>query len=183
MSIKSDPALVVIGFLRQTGNAILLRGDLYAQVATSEAYNFQAFLLVALAAIATGIGSLYESGARALVATPAQILIAFVGWVVWTSAIYLVSTRLRAKDHVDWGTVARAVGFAHAPGLLRVFGVLPGLGLLMPLVALVWILTAVVVAVHVVSTRGYGTSLALTMAGFVPYLLVIGGLGLLVGSL
>ena len=48
----------------------------------------------------------------------------------------------------DWGELLRTTGFAAAPGMLRIFGIVPGLTGLVFFVASLWMLAAFVVAVR-----------------------------------
>ena len=112
-------------------------------------------------------------------------VLGFVGWVVWASVTFVLGQAfLQTADHqVAWGQLARAVAFAQVPLLLRALGVMPNLGLAIALVALVWVFVSMVVATRTV----YGTStnwkpLAVVLAGFVPYLLIVGGMTLLVNN-
>ncbi len=52
------------------------------------------------------------------------------------------------STEADWGQVARTTGFAQSPGLLRIFGFIPVVGPLVVLVASIWQLVAVVVAIR-----------------------------------
>src|SRR6266850_1912137 len=63
---------------------------------------------------------------------------------------YAVGTRLLPEPdtRADWGEVARTVGFAQTPGVLRLFGIIPGLGEFIRAAADVWVLIATVVAVR-----------------------------------
>jgi hypothetical protein len=52
------------------------------------------------------------------------------------------------QTQADWGEVARTVGFAQSPGVLRVLGVIPILGDFIRAIVDVWVLIATVVAVR-----------------------------------
>ena len=77
-------------------------------------------------------------------------IVALVGWCVWAFLTYFIGTRLlpEPQTKADYGELLRTIGFASAPGLLRVFGVVPGLGSLVFLVAGIWMLVAMVIAVR-----------------------------------
>jgi hypothetical protein len=73
-----------------------------------------------------------------------------IAWAVWAALIYWIGAKMLPEPDTlaDWGELARTVGFASTPGLLRVLGVVPVLGELVFLVTGVWMLVATVVAVR-----------------------------------
>jgi hypothetical protein len=77
-------------------------------------------------------------------------LAALVSWYVWAYLTYWVGTQLlpEATTNATAGQLLRTLGFASAPGLIRVVGILPGLAELVFLVAAVWMLVAMVIAVR-----------------------------------
>ena len=48
----------------------------------------------------------------------------------------------------DWGQLARGTGFAQAPGIFRVFFFVPVVGPLIGLVALIWQIACMIIAVR-----------------------------------
>jgi hypothetical protein len=77
-------------------------------------------------------------------------LAALVGWLVWAYLTYFIGTRLlpEPQTRADYGELLRTIGFASAPGVIRVFGIIPGLGPLIFLAASIWMLVAMVIAVR-----------------------------------
>ena len=150
---------------------------LYREVAGDRGATWQALLVIAVAAVATGIGSADDVGVARLSALPAEIVVGFVGWVVWASLTYLVGKRLMGAPtgDVGWVGLARAMGFAHTPGTLRVLAVLPGLGLLIPLVAAVWqFVAAVVAARETLRLWSLWRAVGAVAAGFIAYVFSVG---------
>src|SRR5882762_5540813 len=100
---------------------------------------------VVLSSVATGLG--LGAGLRGLII---NTLASIVLWAVWAALVYAVGTRLLPEPdtRADWGEVARTVGFAQTPGVLRLFGIIPGLGEFIRAAADVWVLIATVVAVR-----------------------------------
>jgi hypothetical protein len=104
-------------------------------------------LVVVLANLAAGIGAARELGfGGLLVAT----LISLIGWFAWAFVAYFVGTRLLpgARTQADIGQLLRTIGFSATPGLIRVLGIFPGLDWLVSLVAALWMVAAMVVAVR-----------------------------------
>jgi hypothetical protein len=107
----------------------------------------QAIAVVVLASIAAGIGAASWRGGAGVVA---GILGALVGWLVWAWLTYFIGTRVLpgAQTHANWGQLLRTTGFAAAPGILRIFAVIPFFRWLVYLVVAIWTLAAFVVAVR-----------------------------------
>jgi hypothetical protein len=68
----------------------------------------------------------------------------------WAALIYLVGTHLlpEPQTRANVGELLRTLAFAAAPGILRVVGVVPALAFPAFVVASVWMLAAMVVAVR-----------------------------------
>jgi hypothetical protein len=136
---------VMATFVERVVRAAKLDATLYEEVENDTAANGQALAVVVLSSVAAGIGA--GAGARGLVlGTIASLL----GWAFWAWITYLIGTRwLREPGtRADWNQLARTIGFAQAPGLLRVVGVIPFLQGLVFLITAIWTLVAVVVAVR-----------------------------------
>ena len=117
----------------------------YEEVEADTAATGQALGVVVLTGLASGIG--LGAGVTGLVlGTIATVL----GWYVWAFIIYVIGTRWlpEPQTQADWGQLLRTVGFANAPGILRVLGIIPFLRAIVFVVTAVWVLVAVVVAVR-----------------------------------
>ena len=134
-------------------NRILLAAKLnpavYEEVEADRTATGQAMAVVVLASLAAGIGSLQQIGVGIgglLMGT----LTALLGWAAWAAIIYLVGTRLlpEPQTKADYGELLRTIGFASAPGLIRILGVVPGLMGIVFLAAGIWMLVATVIAVR-----------------------------------
>jgi hypothetical protein len=120
---------------------------LYEEVEADVGATAQAMIVVVLAALAAGIGSLGSGNALGIVT---GTVVALVGWLVWAFLTYLIGTRLlpEPQTSADYGELLRAIGFASAPGLIRVLGIVPGLAAPLFLVGGIWMLVAMVIAVR-----------------------------------
>src|SRR5438477_8069861 len=129
---------------RMVGAARLERAT-YEEVEHDRTATGQALGVVVLSAVATGLG--LGAGLRGLII---NTLASIVLWAIWAALVYAVGTRLLPEPdtRADWGEVARTVGFAQTPGVLRLFGIIPGLGEFIRAAADVWVLIATVVAVR-----------------------------------
>ena len=78
--------------------AALLDADAYEEVEADKGANGQALLVVVLAAVATGVGSIENSGVSGILW---QTLVAVGGWYVWAYVTYFIGVRfLPTQDTV-----------------------------------------------------------------------------------
>ena len=103
--------------------------------------------VVVLAAVAAGIGSLGSGSALGIIT---GTIVALVSWLVWAFLTYFIGTRLlpEPQTSADYGELLRTIGFASAPGLIRVLGIVPGLAAPLFLISGIWMLVAMVIAVR-----------------------------------
>jgi hypothetical protein len=78
------------------------------------------------------------------------LLAALVGWLLFAYVIYLIGVKLlpEPETKADFGALLRAMGFANAPGVVKLLGIVPELRVLVFFVAMVWVLVATVTAVR-----------------------------------
>ncbi len=125
--------------------AARLDAALYEEVELDTSATPGAVLVVILSSIAAGVGlGAGWSGILALVVAH------LAGWLVWAILIYWIGTRLLPEDWTESnvGELLRTVGFATAPGILRILSFLPVVGPYIFWIASVWMLAAVVLAVR-----------------------------------
>lgn len=127
--------------------AAKLDDSLYAEVETDTDAMGQAVLVVILSSIAAGIGSIAEGGLGGIIL---GTLISLLAWYIWAYLTYYIGTKWlpEAQTQSNPGELLRTIGFSSAPGLIRVVGVVPGLTGPVFLLAAVWMLVAMVVAVR-----------------------------------
>ena len=130
-------------FMDRVVGAARLDVRTYEEVEADGTATGQAMAVVVLSSVAAGIGS---GEGRLLLGA----LGALVGWFLWAFLCYVIGTKLlpEAQTRGDVGELLRTIGFASAPGILRVFGFLPLVGGLIMLVTGVWMLATTVVAVR-----------------------------------
>ena len=72
----------------------------------------------------------------------------------------------------DWGQLARTLGFAQSPGILKVFGAVPVIGDGVLLIVSAWMLIAMVIAVRqALDYTSTLRALGVVLLGFIPYAL------------
>jgi hypothetical protein len=162
--------------LQRAYGAAIFRIQVYEEVEHDHSATGQAAGVVGLVALAAGIGNL-ETGGWGLIA---GILGAYLGWALWSSTCYLVGVQL-FDGTADWGELLRTIGFAQAPGILLALRILPGAGLPLYLIVLVWMIGTVLVAIRQALDFSSGRALATALAGFVPFMFGKLALELLLG--
>lgn len=136
-------------FIQRVIGASALDASVYEDVERDTKSAVQAFAVVVLAALATGIGARGLSGGNGgsigLVAT-----FALITWMLWAVITLEIGGHLMpaASTRVDGGQLLRTIGFAAAPGMLSAAGIIPAFAKPMLIVAAVWMLAAMVVAVR-----------------------------------
>jgi hypothetical protein len=134
-------------FLDRMIRAAQLDLNLYEEVEADKGAMKQAMGVVVLSSLAAGIGTLTRGGVgRLLLGTVA----ALIGWYVWAFLIYVIGTKVlpEPQTKADHGELLRTIGFASAPGLLRILGFLPAVTGIVFMGASIWMLIAMVVAVR-----------------------------------
>jgi hypothetical protein len=120
---------------------------LYEEVEADKGAMGQALGVVILSSVAAGVGTITRGGVSGILM---GTIFAVVGWFLWAYITYLVGTKLlpEPQTKADLGELLRTIGFSSSPGLIRVLAIIPGLGWLVFLVASVWMLIAMVIAVR-----------------------------------
>ncbi len=152
----------------------------YEEVEADRGATGQAMLVVVLSAAAAGFGAWGQPGLGFI----KLALSSLVAWFVWAFLTWLVGTRILPgpETKADVGELLRTIGFASAPGFLRIFGGLPVIGRLIGLVVMVWMLAAMVVAVRqALDYRSTGRAIAVCLIGFLIYAGVLIALAMALG--
>ncbi len=120
---------------------------LYEEVEADRSALGQASLVVILSSLAAGLAGMTTAGFTGLIVVTVAALL---GWYVWAWLTYLIGTRLfpEPQTSADLGELLRTIGFSSSPGLIRVLGVVPALAGAVNLVAGIWMLVAMVIAVR-----------------------------------
>ena len=128
--------------------AAKLDADIYEEVEADKTAMGQAMGVVVLSSLAAGIGSIGRGGFGLDIMV--TIILSLITWYVWAYITYLVGTKLlpEPQTKADHGELLRTIGFSSSPGLIRVFGIIPGLTNAVYLIASVWMLVAMIIAVR-----------------------------------
>ena len=121
--------------------------NLYEEVEADKDAMRQAIGLVVLSSVAAGLASVAQAGISGILM---GTIFALIGWLIWAYLAYAIGTKLlpEPETKADYRELLRTTGFASAPGLIRVIGIIPGLAGIVFLVAGIWMLVAMVIAVR-----------------------------------
>lgn len=161
-------------FTERMIGAATLNVATYEEVEHDRTATGQAAGVVLLVAIAGAIGS---SGAG-LLGIVGAVVSAFVGWYLWSAITLFVGTGV-FKGTADMGEMLRTIGFAQAPGVLNVLGIVPFFGNWVRFAVLLWMLACAVVAIRQALDFTTGKALGTALIGFIVYVVISGLLALL----
>ncbi len=136
----------------------------YEEVEHDTSATMQAGLVVVLAAVAQGIAS------------PAGVISgvigSLIGWLAMAGLTYFIGTRL-FKGTATWGELLRTLGFATAPGILYIVGIIPILGWLASLAIMIWVLVAVVIAIRQALDVTTGKAVLTGLLGMIAWAVIV----------
>ena len=160
--------------------AATLNVHVYEEVEADKSATWQAFGVVVLVALVSGIGFLFTGGISGLIGA---IIFALIGWGLWALIIYWIGSTLfrTSRTKADWGQLLRTLGFAQSPGVLRIFGLIPIIGPVIFFATILWQIATTVVAVR--QALDYTSTLravGVVLVAFIPYALLLGLLGTLI---
>ena len=151
--------------------------ETYEEVEADTTATGQAAAVVAMVAVASGIGAAGEGVGSILFAPLAAIL----GWLIWAGVTYIIGDKILGGT-ATWGELLRTLGFAQSPGVLYLLAVLPLVGFLVRLVLPFWMLAAGVIAIRQALDFGTGKAILTAVLGWlaviIPALILGGAFGL-----
>ena len=158
-------------FRRMIG-AAKLDVDTFEEVEADTSATKQAMLVVVIVAVATGIGLVATGGLSGVIL---GIVVGLGGWAAWAWITFYIGTKLlpTADTHADWGQLARTLGFAQSPGVFKVVGLVPGVGLVIFALAAIWQLVAMIIAIRqALDYTSTWRAIGVALIGFIPYAIV-----------
>ncbi len=167
--------------------AAKLEVHLYEEVEADAKATPQAMWVVVITSLAGGLGTagsgLIRDGAGPMVgALILGTLVALAAWVIWASLTYWIGTTLfrGPKTSATVGELLRTIGFSATPGVIRVLGVVPALYEIAFIVAGLWSLVAMVIAVRQALDFSTGRAIGTCLAGWVVQGLFLAALLLMI---
>lgn len=157
--------------------AAKLEAALYEEVEADKGALGQAMAVVILSSVAAGIGTgLYHEGLGGLGAMALGTVATLVGWYAWAYLAYIVGTKLlpEPQTEANLGQLLRTTGFSSSPGLIRILGLIPDLTEFVFVLASIWMLVAMVIAVRqALDYNSTGRAVAVCLIGWVVQALII----------
>jgi hypothetical protein len=157
--------------------AATLNIQTYEEVEADSTATGQAAAVVAMVAVASGIGAIGGGLSSAIFAPVGALL----GWLVWAGVTYLIGDKILGGT-ATWGELLRTLGFAQSPGVLYLLAVLPLVGWVIRLVLPFWMLVAGVIAIRQALDFGTGKAILTAILGwlaiFIPAMILAGVSGL-----
>jgi len=156
--------------------AAKLDPNLYEEVEADTGAMTQAIGIVLLSSIAAGIGSIRDMGASGILI---GTLAALVAWIVWAYLTYIIGTKVlpEPQTKANVGELLRTIGFSSSPGLLRVLGIIPGIGGIIFFAISIWMLVAMVIAVRqALDYSSTWRAIGVCLIGWIFQALILGAL-------
>lgn len=150
-----------------------MRGAAMLDVATYEEVEHdneatgQAAVVVVIVAVCSAIGAVWRGGPSIIMAP----VIAILGWLLWSAIAYLIGDKLLGGT-ATWGELLRTIGFAQAPGVLMILGIIPFLGGIVRAVVGIWLLVAGVVAIRQALDFSTGKALVTALLGWLAMVML-----------
>jgi hypothetical protein len=160
-------------FINRIIRAAKLDAQLYEEVEADKSAKRQAMLVVVFSGVAAGLGNVAEGGLSGVLL---GTIVALAGWYIWAFLIYLIGTKLLPEPQTrsDIGELLRTIGFSSSPGMIRILGIIPGIGGVVYLVTSIWMLVAMVIAVRqALDYTGTMRAVAVCVIGWIVQVLFI----------
>ena len=169
-------------FANRIIRACKLDVNLYEEVEHDKTAMGQAIGVIVLSSLAAGIGT-FGIGLKGM---GINAIGAIIGWYIWAYLTYFIGTRFLAEPQTeaDHGQLLRTIGFASAPGLLRVLGIVPGIRGIVFLLTSIWMLVAMVIAVR--QALDYTSTLravGVCLLGWIVQAIIFLGINFFIGGL
>jgi hypothetical protein len=136
-------------FTQRLIGAMALDSTIYEEVEADRTATGQALGIVLMSSLAAGIGS-RGLGGTTLPGIAFISMIALIAWAAWALVVFQIGARLlpEPQTRADVGELLRTIGFASAPGLLRVLGIMSAATIPVFAITAVWMLAAMIVGVR-----------------------------------
>ena len=116
---------MISNFFNRIYRSIKIDADLFDEVQKDKSATIQAGIVVLIASLAAGVGSIHLGASNFLLAP----ILSLISWFVWSYIVYFVGVKLfgDTKTNATPTSLLRAIGFSSAPGIIRIFGFSPDL--------------------------------------------------------
>ncbi|MDL1956819.1 MAG: YIP1 family protein [Candidatus Desulfofervidus auxilii] len=133
-------------FTQRIFRAIQLEVALYEEVEADEGALPQAMFVVVLSSLASGVGTTEQS----IIGIFWGTIIALISWFIWAYLIYFIGTKWLPELQTQSSPreMLRVLGFASAPGIFRILGVISSLKEIVFFITAIWMIMAMIIAVR-----------------------------------
>jgi hypothetical protein len=170
-------------FVMRLIGALAIDPVTYEEVEADRSATGQALLVVVLSSVGAGIGA-GGFGSGSLRSMVFISVVSLLAWAAWALLTYQIGVRLMPEPDTrsDVGELLRTIGFSAAPGMLRVFGIVPGAAIPAFAITSIWMLVAMIVAVRqALDYKSTARAVAVCGLGWILALAIAVGLGLVFG--
>jgi len=161
--------------------AIRLDPTVYREIAADEAAMGQAAIIVVIVSLLSAIGSSFgtENGLVSLLVNWITGIV--VGWIVWAVLTYFIGSKLFG-GRSSTAEMMRVLGFASAPRLLGILGVIPCVGWIAPIIGWILAFVAGFIAVRESMEFETGNAILTVVISWVISFAITLAVGLLLGG-
>ena len=160
--------------------ACKLESQLYEEVEADKSATSQAVLVVVLVSVIAGLGTFisalisHVNIGGVIWGLVGGIIGALLGWLIWSFLTWILGTTiLKGKNtSATYGEMLRTIGFANTPNIFRFFSFIPFIGPIIALAAFIWSLIAGVIAVRQALDISTGRAIAVTIVGWIVYIII-----------
>ncbi|MFX0093269.1 MAG: YIP1 family protein [Candidatus Hodarchaeota archaeon] len=176
--IPTQPKLASTSLFDRMIRAAKLDASLYEEVEADAFATTQAFIVVILSSICSGIGTaisqaLTGKGPLGIgTGLIGGVFSAFIVWLAWSLITYYVGTSIFGGT-ASVGELLRTLGFSNSPGVLLFFSFIPVLGGLVSFAVWVWGLIATVVAVRQALDFSTGKAIFTCIIGWIVAIILL----------
>ncbi len=170
-------------FLQRLIGAAALDSAIYEEVEADRSATGQALAVVIASSLAAGVGA-RAFGGSTLVNAAFFTVLSLLAWGAWAVVTFEIGVHVLPgpQTRSDVGELLRTIGFSSAPGILRVFGMLPGVTAPAFVITSVWMLAAMVVAVRqALDYTSTGRAILVCVLGWMLAVTLAIGIGLVFG--
>jgi hypothetical protein len=152
--------------------------NLYEEVERDPNATIEALIVVAVTAIASGLGFGLGNVLRgrpndALLGLVSGVISGLVGWAVFAGVCYFIGTKLFNAD-ATFEEVLRTLGYSYTPNIVRLVVFVPVFGGLLAFAAWIWSLYLGFIAIRAALDIDSGKTIATILLAFIPAAIIAG---------
>ncbi|GIW47090.1 MAG: hypothetical protein KatS3mg078_0967 [Deltaproteobacteria bacterium] len=154
-----------MGIFNKILRALSLDTAFYEEIEKDTEATGEAFIVVVIGGVCSGIGLTGILGVRAAIA---GLVSGVIGWFIWSLVIFLIGVKV-FKHTSDLGELLRTLGFAYSPSVFALLGLIPKVGTAIYTITTIWYLLAFIVAVRQSLDCETGRAIFISLMGFIVY--------------